>query len=263
MNFKTIHIGSVILEQVQRQQITIQRICKFFGYTPEEIETMYTRESLDSNDLLKWSKLLRYNLFLYYQNHLILYAPSGASIGNKKGLKDSYSNNSRLFRKNIYTQEIKDYMIDLVLKRGKTAIEVAEKYNIPKNTIYRWLRKDDSKVEKSISSQKKNIIPNYKVIFQDLAKKQFGENIPKDIQSRIEHLQNHLDILELNKLIFNLSYSSKETSKMKAYDRASIQRVLQTQAEEKLSNHSLALMFHLSRNTVAKWKKEYQEAIDN
>ena len=256
MNFKHIHIGSIIAEQVLLQQIAIGRICKFFGYPEEQIEAMYQEESLDCNDLLKWSKLLKYNLFLYYQNHLILYAPSGASISRKTVA----TGDSQTFRKNIYTQEIKDYMIGLVLKKGKEPMWVAEKYHIPKNTIYRWLKKNISKEEpkpKSHLSLKKNLIPNYKVIFEDLAKERYKDLIPKHIQDKINSLDNHLDVLELNRLIFNQNYSSKETAQMKAYDRASIEKILETQQKEKLNNREIALMFHLSRNTIAKWRKEY------
>ena len=259
MNFKHIHIGSIIAEQVLLQQIAIGRICKFFGYSEEQIEAMYGQESLDCNDLLKWSKLLKHNLFLYYQNHLILYAPSGASISRKVFA----TGDSQTFRKNIYTQEIKDYMIGLVLKKGKEPMWVAEKYHIPKNTIYRWLRKETGRLKKKeTENSKKNLNPNYKAIFQDLAKERYKDLIPKHIQERIENLNNHLDVLELNKLIFNQNYSSKETAQMKAYDRASIEKVLETQEKDSLSNREIALMFHLSRNTIAKWRKEYN-SIDN
>ena len=259
MNFKHIHIGSIIAEQVLLQGIAIGRICKFFGYTEEQIEAMYGQESLDCNDLLKWSKLLKYNLFLYYQNHLILYAPSGASI-SRKGIA---TGDSQVFRKNIYTQEIKDYMIGLVLKKGKEPMWVAEKYHIPKNTIYRWLRKETGRLKKKeTENSKKNLNPNYKAIFQDLAQQQFGEDIPLDIENKIEHLSNHLDVLEVNKLIFNQNYSSKETAQMKAYDRASIEKVLQIQEKDSLSNREIALMFHFSRNTIAKWRKEYNSIDD-
>ena len=259
MNFKHIHIGSIIAEQVLLQQIAIGRICKFFGYAEEQIEAMYQQESLDSNDLLKWSKLLKYNLFLYYQNHLILYAPSGASISRKAVA----TGDSQTFRKNIYTQEIKDYMIGLVLKKGKEPMWVAEKYHIPKNTIYRWLRKETGRLKKKeTENKKKNLNPNYKAIFWDLAKERYKDLIPKHIQERIENLNNHLDVLELNKLIFNQNYSSKETAQMKAYDRASIEKVLETQEKDSLSNREIALMFHLSRNTIAKWRKEYNSIDD-
>jgi DNA-binding transcriptional regulator YiaG len=131
--------------------------------------------------------------------------------------------------------------------------------------LYRWLKKNISREEpkaKSHLSLKKNFSPNYKVIFEDLAKERYKDLVPKYIQQRIESLNNHLDVLELNKLIFNQNYSSKETAQMKAYDRASIEKVLQTQVKDNLSNREIATMFHLSRNTVAKWKKEYN-SINN
>ena len=170
MNFKNIHIGSVIQEQVKLQQIAMQRICKFFDCSEEEVEVMYQKSSLDAEILLKWSKLLKYNLFLYYQNHLILYAPSGAGISNKNISKDD---SAPTFRKNIYTQEIKDYMVNLVLKKGKEPMKIAKKYQIPKNTLYRWLKKSlsqDQPKEKSLLSIKKNLTPDYILIFQDLSR---------------------------------------------------------------------------------------------
>lgn len=59
MNFKNIHIGSVIQEQVKLQQIAMQKICKFFDCSEEEVEMMYQKNSLDAEILLKWSMLLK------------------------------------------------------------------------------------------------------------------------------------------------------------------------------------------------------------
>lgn len=258
MNFKDIHIGSVIHEQVQLQEIAIKRICNFFGYNEDEIEAMYEQKSLDADLLLKWSKLLKYNLFLYYQNHLILYAPYGASIATKK----ASNNTTYSFRKNIYTQEIKDHMVNLVLKGGEEPMTVAQKYCIPKNTLYRWLRKS---TPQEITTKKKNTVPKkgrrpeYKLIFQDLAQKQFGTTIPTSVQNKIEKLQNNLDILEVNSLIFNQKHSTRETAKMKVYDKESIEKILNIQQKEKLTNQEIASQFHVSRNSVAKWKKLYLE----
>ena len=120
----------------------------------------------------------------------------------------------------------------------------------------------DQTKDKSHLSIKKNLTPDYLLIFQDLAKERYKDLVPNHIQERIENLNNHLDVLEVNKLIFNQNYSSKETAQMKAYDRASIEKVLKIQEKDSLSNREIATMFHLSRNTIAKWRKEYN-SIDN
>lgn len=161
MNFKNIHIGSIILKQVQLQNISTKRICNFFKCSEDEIEDFYEQKSLDTDMLLKWSKLLKHNLFLYYQNHLILYAPSAASIAKKEASKND--DTQHLFRKNIYTKEIKDYMVELILKKEKTQAEVVKKYHIPKNTLLRWLKKNqtqevDEIIEKKVVKKKHNPI---------------------------------------------------------------------------------------------------------
>lgn len=46
---------------------------------------------------------------------------------------------------------------------------------------------------------------------------------------------------------------------MKCYDPDSIQKILHIQQKEKLSNKEAATQFHISRNTIAKWKKLYAQ----
>ena len=77
---------------------------------------------------------------------MILYAPSASSIKSKNF---SEKNTELAFRKNIYTKEIKDYIIELVLKKEKTRTEIVEKYHIPKNTLFRWLKKNRPSEERN------------------------------------------------------------------------------------------------------------------
>ncbi|RZJ43696.1 MAG: hypothetical protein EOO19_12710 [Chryseobacterium sp.] len=44
-------------------------------------------------------------------------------------------------RKNIYTKEVIDYLLELITEKRKTIAEVIELYSIPKTTLYKWLRK--------------------------------------------------------------------------------------------------------------------------
>ncbi|CAM3415423.1 Transposase [Empedobacter stercoris] len=107
MNFKEIHIGTLINQLVTESGIEISRICNFLKCSEEELEKMYQAKSLDTEVLLRWSKLLEYDFFRIYSQHLILYAPPFA--GKEKGNKKS---NLPRFRKNIYTKEVIDFILE-------------------------------------------------------------------------------------------------------------------------------------------------------
>lgn len=134
-DFKNIHLGKLIQKRTIECGITYSRISNFFKCNIEEIENMYSSESLDSNLLLKWSKLLEYDFFRIYTQHLILYSPP-SSIGYMN-TKSTLPN----FRKNIYTKGIVDFVIELIESNQKTVSEVIKEYNIPKTTLHTWLIK--------------------------------------------------------------------------------------------------------------------------
>ncbi|MCQ9637346.1 transposase [Chryseobacterium sp. WG14] len=137
MDFKNIHIGQIIKKRVLESEIDIVRICNFLKCSDEEIDTMYTLKSLDSELLLRWSKLLEYDFFRIYNQHLILYAPQ-ISRNQSQVKKES---ELPKFRKNIYTKEIIDFIVNLIESGEKTRAQVIEEYRIPKTTLYKWLEK--------------------------------------------------------------------------------------------------------------------------
>ena len=98
---------------------------------------MYKSSSIDKETLLKWSKLLGYDFFRIYTQHLILYAPPSAVISKNENKKSSLPQ----FRKNIYTKEVIDFILDMIKTGEKTKIQVMEEYNIPKTTLYKWISK--------------------------------------------------------------------------------------------------------------------------
>lgn len=139
MNYKNIHIGNLIHQKVKETKIDIDRICNFFKYEEEKITSMYTAENLSTDDLLRWSKLLEYDFFRIYTQHLIIYAPSTTpNLG-----KNSKQEKSKLpsFRKNIYTKELIDFILELIKTGQKTKLEIIEEYRIPKTTLYKWISK--------------------------------------------------------------------------------------------------------------------------
>ncbi|PUV24519.1 transposase [Sphingobacterium athyrii] len=136
--FKNIHIGNLINKAVIERGISSSRICNFLKCSEEEFQKMLQCKSLDSETLLRWSKLLEYDFFRIYSQHLILYAPPAANKDQKIN-KDNYSLPS--FRKNIYTKEVINFILELIQSDEKTKLEVMDEYKIPKTTLYKWLSK--------------------------------------------------------------------------------------------------------------------------
>ncbi|MGV0827330.1 hypothetical protein ACTS9C_00390 [Empedobacter brevis] len=139
MNFKCIHIGSLIRRRVIECRIEMLRICNFMKCTEQKVEKMYEMDSLDTEVLLKWSKLLEYDFFRLYSQHLILYAP----VESRTYVYSNKNRNSSLprFRKNIYTKEMIDYILNKVNTGELNKSEIIERYNIPKTTLYKWISK--------------------------------------------------------------------------------------------------------------------------
>ena len=137
MNFKEIHIGKMLKMSVTEGGIEMSRICNFMKCEEEEVKQIYLQENLSTDILLKWSKLLEYDFFRIYSQHLILYAPVSADNENTKSQKT----NLPQFRKNIYTKEIIDFILEQVSSGEMTKTQVMEKYKIPKTTLYKWISK--------------------------------------------------------------------------------------------------------------------------
>ena len=137
MNFKEIHIGKMLKTAVTESGIEMSRICNFMKCEEEEVKQIYLQENLSTDILLKWSKLLEYDFFRIYSQHLILYAPVSADNENTKTQKT----NLPQFRKNIYTKEIIDFILEQVSSGEMTKTQVMEKYKIPKTTLYKWISK--------------------------------------------------------------------------------------------------------------------------
>jgi len=134
-NFKNIHIGNIILELVKEKQIDMSRICNFLKLSEVQITDMFQVESLDTRVLLRWSKLLKYDFFRLYSQHLILYSPpTSMNFKNKK-------RKLPVVRKQIYTKEIIDFILELIKNEEKTKKQIVDEYKIPKTTLYKWIAK--------------------------------------------------------------------------------------------------------------------------
>ncbi|MDR6919256.1 MULTISPECIES: transposase [Chryseobacterium] len=135
MNFKNIHIGSLIKSEIVKNEIEYSRISTFFSKPVVEIEEMFNQEHLSTELLLKWSKLLKYDFFRLYSQHLILFSPQRNMGSDIKRI------NTPVFRKNIYTKEMILFILERIDSGKMSKPEVVSTYKIPKTTLYKWIRK--------------------------------------------------------------------------------------------------------------------------
>lgn len=145
LDIKNIHIGNYIKCRVDELQIDVVRICSYLKITEPEVDHMYLQKSLDTEVLLRWSKLLEYDFFRVYTQHLIMYAPQ-SRVYHTESKKESSS--LPQFRKNIYTKEVIDFILELIKTGKKAKPQIIEEYGIPKTTLYKWIAKySDSEQE--------------------------------------------------------------------------------------------------------------------
>ena len=139
MDFLKIHLGDLIKKTVEENEIEISRICKFIKCTELDVHRMYESKGLNTEVLLRWCKLLEYDFFRLYSQHLILYAPA---LGNNETMiKKEKKISLPQFKKNIYTKQVIDFILEEISTNQKTKQQVMDRYNIPKTTLYRWISK--------------------------------------------------------------------------------------------------------------------------
>ena len=137
MNFKEIHIGELIKKIVKEDQLDPYKICNYLEISETELTKIYHSKSLDSELLLKLSKVIKYDLFRVYSQHLLFYAPTN----NNQHATRKIDSKIPVFRKSIYTKEIIDFVLELIENKTKTHTEITELYGIPKTTLHNWVKK--------------------------------------------------------------------------------------------------------------------------
>lgn len=152
-NFRNIHIGKLIQKRMSECNVDIDRACNFLKVSEEDIKDMFDRKSLESELLLHWSKLLEYDFFRIYSQHLILYAPQDINKTNREK-----NTSLPVFKKNIYTHEVIMYLLELIESGRKNKRDVQQEYNIPSTTINRWMRKYGNNTNKPNGEEEKTQI---------------------------------------------------------------------------------------------------------
>ena len=140
---KKINIGDFIKLRMEEIKIPETRLLAYIKEV-NKVEDLYQMKNINTDVLLKLSKILEYDFFRLYSQHLILYAPpSAVKSENSETSKPQKTSKTKLprFRKNIYTQEVIDFIIGIIKNNEKTVNEVIAEYRIPKTTLYKWLSK--------------------------------------------------------------------------------------------------------------------------
>lgn len=103
--------------------------------------------------------------------------------------------------------------------------------------------------------------PNYKKIYTDIITMKYPDKM-EDCRSILsKSTLSTMDIINLQKLLFGSeNISTGQLNQLhKSYDRPTILSILKYQKEHRLNNSQVAEHFDLSRNTVAKWKKMFDQ----
>lgn len=137
--FKNIYIGKLIETLVAEKKLEEARICRFLKTNETQLYAMYRAKSMDTELLLRWSKLLEYDFFRVYSQHLLLYAPPAKMNYARAPLKGKPKIPG--FTKSLYTPEIIEFIIEQIERKEKTPAEIIEQYRIPKTTLYKWIKK--------------------------------------------------------------------------------------------------------------------------
>lgn len=134
INYKDLHIGSVIKRRVEDLGMQTSDIYVKLNCSQARIEEIFQQKSVEVQLLLTFSKLLDFDFFRIYSQHLILY-----SQHHKDPVKTRI--NSPEFTRNLYTKEIIDFVLELLNKGIKSRLEIQQDYNIPRSTLQKWISK--------------------------------------------------------------------------------------------------------------------------
>ncbi|MDO5635630.1 MAG: transposase [Myroides sp.] len=138
MDYKNISIGSLIEERIKELDIDMERLLKFVGISNEQLQRIISDNNVDADTLLRFCKILEYDFFRLYSQHLILFSPV-----SKKNIQGNNEKNQILptVRKQLYTKEIIMFILKKYESKSMSVQQIITDYNIPKTTLYRWITK--------------------------------------------------------------------------------------------------------------------------
>jgi len=106
--------------------------------------------------------------------------------------------------------------------------------------------------------------PNYSKIYHDMLKLEHPDkfNDPK-IKELLKRLNTTQDVLNFNEKIFKQSRESqRDNQKLKTYDKKTMLKLLEYQHKHGFSTSFMSKKYKISRTTIAKWKKTFEEEFE-
>ncbi|ROH97483.1 hypothetical protein BCF50_2330 [Chryseobacterium daecheongense] len=107
--------------------------------------------------------------------------------------------------------------------------------------------------------------PNYNKIYHDMLKKEHPEKL-KDpsIRRLLSKLHTTEDILKFNDKLFTQSREKQQNNqKLKTYDKQTMLKLLQYQDKHGFSTSYMSKKYKISRTTITKWRKTFEEEIQS
>lgn len=106
--------------------------------------------------------------------------------------------------------------------------------------------------------------PNYTKIYQDMLKLDYPDKLkdPK-IKELLKNLNTTEDVLNFNEKLFSQNREAqKNNQKLKTYDKKTMLKLLQYQKKHEFSTSYMSRKYKISRTTLAKWKKTFEEEFE-
>jgi hypothetical protein len=144
MMYKKIHIGSMITMRLEELGMNCQQFSRRMKIEEDDCSRLLSQQEITTGTLLKISKILKYDFFRLYSMNLLLYAPPSMGLVNtskKKVPGNPTVAAMPVFYKNTYTREVIQFILHEIGSGAKTPSGILSEYNIPKTTLYRWLKK--------------------------------------------------------------------------------------------------------------------------
>ena len=110
--------------------------------------------------------------------------------------------------------------------------------------------------------QIQEVRPDYKLIYSELINTKFPEKYLLCNAILCKENLASVDIIKLNDILFGTA-KLKSNQNLKAYSKEDISFILEYQKKNKLNNTEMSNIYSISRNTIAKWKKAYNDRDEN
>ncbi|MBB6330643.1 hypothetical protein HNP24_001593 [Chryseobacterium sediminis] len=102
--------------------------------------------------------------------------------------------------------------------------------------------------------------PDYKKIYEDILRLRYPGKREQCESLLSKPIFSVKDVIAINDIIFPKADKKTEfeNQRHRSYDKSAILEILDYQKNNNLNNSQLARYFKLSRNTVTKWKRQFQ-----